>query len=290
MDAQRIVDIACATGEGPLWHPGEHCLYWLDIPPGRLYRFDPATGEHALRLDVGQAVGGFTVQDDGSFLFFGMHGRIFTWDGAEDGKQLALIEKIDNEQGTRFNDVIADPLGGVFCGTMPDADGQARLYRLDRTGDLTLVQPDVGLSNGLAFSTDGTLLFHSDTARKTVFQFDYDVASGAISKRTPFLQFDELSPDGIAMDSADHLWVAFWNGGYAARFTPDGVEEQRIELPTEHVTSIGFGGDDLRDLYITTAGGDDRTANGREAGSLFRARVDTAGRSEFRSSVYLQNA
>jgi len=40
-----IADYACQTGEGPLWHPLDKRLYWLDIPRGRMFRYDPATGQ-----------------------------------------------------------------------------------------------------------------------------------------------------------------------------------------------------------------------------------------------------
>ena len=62
MIIEPIADYACETGEGPLWHPDEGRLYWVDIPPGKLYRYDPATGAHGLVLDAGEAIGGFTIQ------------------------------------------------------------------------------------------------------------------------------------------------------------------------------------------------------------------------------------
>jgi len=33
MPPELIADYQCQTGEGPLWHPDEKQLYWLDIPP-----------------------------------------------------------------------------------------------------------------------------------------------------------------------------------------------------------------------------------------------------------------
>jgi sugar lactone lactonase YvrE len=43
---ELIADYACATGENPLWHPLEKRLYWCDIPNGRIFRYDPASGVH----------------------------------------------------------------------------------------------------------------------------------------------------------------------------------------------------------------------------------------------------
>ena len=69
MQPELIADYPCETGEGPLWHPMEKRVYWTDIPAGRVFRYDPATGTHEICY-TGDVVGGFTVQADGSLLFF----------------------------------------------------------------------------------------------------------------------------------------------------------------------------------------------------------------------------
>lgn len=46
IEPERVADTTAHTGEGPLWHPDEEQLYWVDIPAGRLYRYDPATGRN----------------------------------------------------------------------------------------------------------------------------------------------------------------------------------------------------------------------------------------------------
>jgi sugar lactone lactonase YvrE len=71
-------------------------------------------------------------------------------------------------------------------------------------------------------------------------------------------------------------------------YAPDGREVGRIELPTSRVTSAGFGGVGGRDLYITSAGGNETTAEeDPAAGGLFHLHMDIAGRPEFRSRVGL---
>ena len=58
MQPELIADCRCETGEGPLWHRQERRLYWTDIPTGRMFRYDPATGGHE-QFHSGEAVGGF---------------------------------------------------------------------------------------------------------------------------------------------------------------------------------------------------------------------------------------
>ena len=70
MEPELIADYENEVGEGPLWHPTEKRLYWIDIPPGRMYRYDPETGEHEQVYQGPSAIGGYTIQEDGSFLLF----------------------------------------------------------------------------------------------------------------------------------------------------------------------------------------------------------------------------
>jgi sugar lactone lactonase YvrE len=63
---------------------------------------------------------------------------------------------------------------------------------------------------------------------------------------------------------------------------PDGTVVGRLVLPVSRVTSCAFGGPDLGDLYVTTAGGadpSDAAAGAAEphAGGLFRCRPGVRG-------------
>ncbi|MCY4412749.1 MAG: SMP-30/gluconolactonase/LRE family protein, partial [Caldilineaceae bacterium] len=178
MIIESIADYACETGEGPLWHPDEELLYWVDIPPGKLYRYDPDTGAHGLVFDAGEAIGGFTIQEDGALLLFMARGRIALW---REGQPLEnLIDEIPAEREGRFNDVIADPAGRVFCGTMPRNGSNGVLYRLDTDGSLTVVIEDAGTSNGMGFTQDLKTFYHTNT-RRGITRYDYDIDSGQIT-------------------------------------------------------------------------------------------------------------
>ena len=114
MEPELIADTRCVTGEGPLWHPSERRVYWVDIPTGRMFRYDPATAQHE-QCYQGEVVGGFTIQADGALLLFMARGAVKIW---REGTLTEVVQEIPEERDTRFNDVIADPAGRVFCGTM----------------------------------------------------------------------------------------------------------------------------------------------------------------------------
>src|SRR5512142_2409950 len=118
MQPELICDYACEIGENPLWHPLEKRLYWCDIGTGRMFRYEPASGKPA-QFYQGETVGGFTIQADGSLLLFMAKGAVKVW---RESGLTTVIDEIPDERTTRFNDVIADPAGRVFCGTMPTED------------------------------------------------------------------------------------------------------------------------------------------------------------------------
>ena len=79
-----IADYQCHTGEGPLWHPDEQALYWVDIPRGRLFRYEPETGQHAM-IHEERPIGGYTIQADGTLLCFRDGGNVVVLDTSQNG-------------------------------------------------------------------------------------------------------------------------------------------------------------------------------------------------------------
>jgi len=280
-----VADYACECGEGPLWHPFDELVYWVDIPAGRLFRYDPASGEHALCLE-GEALGGFTIQADGSLLLFQARGAVAVW---RKGVLTPVIDEIPDERTTRFNDVMADPAGRVFCGTMATAERPGRLYRLDIDGTITKILDGAGCPNGLGLTLDRKQMYFTDSERREIYLFDYDVATGAIENRRLFtsLPKDAGCPDGMTVDEEGFVWSAIWDGHCLIRFSPDGREDRRIDFPARKVSSCIFGGPDYGDLYVTTAGGQNKAAEGHGAGGLFRLDVGVKGMPEFLSRVGL---
>ncbi len=285
MQPELIADYQCVTGEGPLWHPMESRLYWADIPEGRLFRYNPYTRIHEQIYD-GREVGGYTIQSDGSLLLFMDRCSVAVLRG--DTLDF-IVEQLPDQADNRFNDVIADPAGRVFCGTMPGPDGRpATLYRMDTDGSLTPVLENVGLSNGMGFTTDLKRMYYTDSLAHKIYLFDYDVDSGEITNQRTFVETpddDGTVPDGMTVDSEDHVWSARWDGSALYRFAPDGSEVARITFPAKKVSSVIFGGRDLTDMYVTTAGGNDKPNEGAGAGALFRINLGIRGKPEFLSRV-----
>jgi D-xylonolactonase len=285
MIPELIADCACETGEGPLWHPGEQQLYWADIPTGRMFRYDPSSGLHE-QFYRGEVVGGFTIQADGGLLLFMARGAVKIW---REGELTPVIDEIPDEHESRFNDVIADPAGRVFCGTMSTKQRPGRLYRLDTDGRLIKLLDGIGTSNGMGFTPDRQRMYYTDSAKREIYVFDYDQDTGDITNQQLFIKTPEGEgfPDGLTVDVEGYVWSARWDGGCLVRYAPDGSEDLRSDFPARKVSSVTFGGADYTDIYVTTAGGDDKPQEGPGAGGLFRLNLGFQGVPEFPSRIVL---
>jgi D-xylonolactonase len=279
-----VADHLCECGEGPLWHPDEKVVYWVDIPKGRLFRYNPADGSHEQLLE-GPAIGGYTIQDDGALLLFMAQGAIREW---RDGVLTTLLESIPGEEGSRFNDVIADPEGRVYCGTMRQGDSPGRLYRLDTDGTLTMIEEGIGCSNGMGFTPDRTGFYHSDSPAHLINLYDYDQTTGGLANKRIFVETPDDSgvPDGMTVDARGCVWSAKWDGWCLERYNTDGTLMQRLPMPAKKTSCITFGGDDYTDIYLTAARGGDKENEGPAAGSLMRMDLGIQGAPEFRSRIH----
>jgi sugar lactone lactonase YvrE len=153
-----------------------------------------------------------------------------------------------------------------------------KLYRLDGEGTVTEVLAGVTISNGIGWSPDGETVYYADTGTRRVDAFSYTSELGLHARR-PFVTFERErgAPDGLTVDADGCVWVALWGGAAVHRYRPDGSLDGAIELPVTQVTACTFGGDDLRDLFITTSRQEVAEGEQPEAGAIFRARPAVQG-------------
>jgi len=276
-----VLDIKASLGECPVWCVDEQVLYWVDINAPSLNRFDPSTGRNAAWA-MPESIGCFALRAGGGFAVALRSGIWFA--DAAGTLQEKIVDAPYDPAHHRFNDGRADRCGRLWAGTMNekrDAD-TAHLYRLDAGGACTSVIDGLAISNGLAFSPDDRVMYHADTPRRTIHQYDFDIATGALSNRRVFAHFtgDTDRPDGGAVDSEGCYWSAFYRGGKVVRLAPDGTRIGEFVIPAMCPTMCAFGGPDLKTLYVTTATqmrDPDEIARFPASGGIFAMRVDVAG-------------
>lgn len=282
MDAELFLDARSRIGEGPVWEEATGRLVWVDIPGQAVHRTDPITGTDVVRL-VGHDIGAAVPRAGGGLLLAAEDGFRALDDGTDRTQLWVAVEADDPTM--RMNDGKCDAQGRFWAGTMDrdSAPGRGSLYRLDPDGALRTMVAGVSISNGLDWSLDGRTMYYIDSLTHHVDTFDFDPATGELGERRTLVTVDAADgdPDGMTVDADGYLWVALWNGSSVRRYTPDGRLDRTLRLPVAQVTSVCFGGPDLRDLYITSAS-ENLTAEQRaeqpHAGSVFRARPGVTGR------------
>lgn len=255
----------CQWGESPIWWQG--ALYFVDIHGQRVHRYDPADGSER-SWDVGQQVGTVVPRASGGLVIAGDHGFFFL--DEETGVLTPIADPEADLPDNRFNDGKCSPDGRFFAGTINRTrqPGSAKLYRLDPDLSVHEAFGPVTTSNGIVWSADGKTAYYIDTPRRDVLAFDYDAGQLLNPRVVITTGHIEASPDGMAIDSNGHLWIAFCHGGCVSCFDPaNGNELHRIALPCLETTACAFGGPDLADLFVTT--GIHRTAKEEHAGRLF---------------------
>jgi sugar lactone lactonase YvrE len=250
-----ILDAKAETGEGPVWDERAQVLWWVDIPPGRLHRFDPAIGED-VSFEMGEPIGCLAIREPVG-LIVALKSGFYTFDPAS-GAKAQIGDPEPDRPENRFNDGTTDRQGRFWAGTMP-MDGAApsgRFYRLDPDRSWHASFDGFHTTNGLAFSPDGRTMYFADTAVgvQTVWRADYDPRSGTPSNRQVFVTTHGLAgrPDGGTVDAEGFYWMAAVGGWQLLRFAPDGTLDRALDLPVERPSKPVFGGPDLDVLYLTT--------------------------------------
>lgn len=260
----------CGLIEGPRVDAENH-LYFSDVHKGGVYRRAP-DGEIELIVPKRRGVGGIALHASGGVVVSGRNVC-----HVKDGATRIIL---DLEEALGFNDLFTDAAGRVFVGSMyfdpfstegPRKPGE--LYRIDTDGSATMLYDDVGMTNGIGLSPDGTRLYHSDTLRNQVIVHDLADDGGCRNRRI-FAKTERGAPDGLAVDEAGGVWIAAHGGGCITRFCSDGTLDRHLDVPAVFVTSLCLGGPDRRDLYIVSA---DNTNDKELHGSIFRTRVDVPG-------------
>jgi sugar lactone lactonase YvrE len=250
-----VLEHRCSLGEGPLWDAVKKRILWVDILEGEIHQFYPDRNEYKSFM-LGSMVGSMALRSSEEIIAALKTG--FTIINLETGTLRFIAHPETHLPENRFNDGKCDPAGRFWAGTMSmlNTPGAGSLYTLEADHSVVCKIKAVTCSNGLAWSNDCQTLYYIDTPTCEVVAYDYDCLTGNIDNKRSVIQIPrgEGYPDGMTIDTEGMLWVAMWDGWQVTRWNPrTGQLLKRIRLPVSNITSCTFGGDNLQDLYITSA-------------------------------------
>lgn len=268
------------VGEGPVWDYKYNRLLWIDTQ-GSVFIYTPSD-EKNREIKIDKLVGTVVPYTQDTVVV-----------ALEDGiyklnietEQLTFLAAPEGGiAGNKYNDGKCDAQGRLWVGTM-DKDctpKKANFFVYDGKNSQKVLT-DVSISNGVAWSLDNKTMYYQDTPLKTVSAFDFDETNGTISNRREVISLTENmgTPDGNTIDAEGMLWVANWEGACVTRWNPKtGELLQKIDIPALNVSALAFGGENLDELYITTASyymPEDKAPLYPEAGKLFVVKPGVRG-------------
>lgn len=243
----------CIIGEGPIWNEKENLLYFINGLGKEICMCDIYTGEFKTRpLDIDVAAIAF---DHNNRMIVSRKDGVFY---LNDDDTLEEIYDTSKYQIQYANDMKVGPDGRIYVGTQSRSrlgisdktDG--KLYCIDKSGNVTVLLDGLILSNGMDWSMDETLFFHTDSESKIIKEYAFDQSSGTISFTGKMV--DVPGVDGFTIDQNDCIWATGWGYGCVYRIDTKRMKIiDSIKTLTNAPASCGFAGNNMDLLIIVTS-------------------------------------
>ncbi|OKY25291.1 MULTISPECIES: SMP-30/gluconolactonase/LRE family protein [Thalassotalea] len=155
-----------------------------------------------------------------------------------------------NDQMNQPNDIAIMDNGILFASDPNWAENSGNLWRINTDGSTSLLEKEMGTTNGVEVSPDNKTLYVNESVQRNVWRYDLD-AKGNISNKTLFHHFEDHGMDGMRTDKAGNLYIARYGAGVVAVLSPSGQLIKTVTLSGKHPTNIAFGGKEGKQVFIT---------------------------------------
>ncbi len=251
-----IIPIHSWLGESPLWDFDQQLLYWVDILGQKIHSWDPIL-KKLMTYPLSEKVTSIALRKGGGLIATSFKGFMQFDFTTKNLTPIVLVEK--DLPNNRFNDGKCDRSGRFWAGTMDKVHWEkptGSLYYLKSNGTAVVSQKNAVCLNGIAWSLDNQTMYVIESFLYTIFAYDFDLQSGILSNKRPFISFspeEKGFPDGMTVDSEGYIWCAIGVLGKILRIDPQGQITQTFSFPVPGITSCIFGGKDLQTLYVTSS-------------------------------------
>ena len=121
------------------------------------------------------------------------------------------------------------------------SESTGQLWRIGTDGEVTLLEAEMGTTNGIEVSPDERTLFVNESAQLNVWAYDLST-KGEISNKRLLIEFPDFNMDGMRCDITGNLYVTRHGKGTVAKISPDGELLLEVQLTGKLCTNIAFGG------------------------------------------------
>jgi gluconolactonase len=165
------------------------------------------------------------------------------------------------------NDLAIDSKDRLYASDPNWKEGKGRIWRIDFDGKTTLLEDNMGTTNGIEVSPDDKILYVNESVQRKVWAYDLS-QDGQIRNKRLLIDFPDYGMDGMRCDTEGNLYIARYGKGTVVKVSPSGKVLQEITLVGKNPSNIAFGGNDGRIVYVTI----------QDQGNIEMFRVDKPGR------------
>lgn len=254
--------------EGPTYDARTHRFYWVDITNNQInwIEYDDPETIHRVKTNHPVGVIALTSQPNkllvGAKLGFGFVDLTTPIETAEIDYVLKVHTEEPDASELRFNDGYVDAKGRFYAGSMVDLGFEekpiGKLYCFDFSKNTAnVVETGLTVPNGMGWSPDNKIMYHTDSPRSTIYQYDYDLETGAMTNRRVFVKvnFEGVAvpePDGLCVSQDGSVWTAIFSTSTVQRYSPQGELLEEITFPAPRVTCPALVGPNYNELVVTS--------------------------------------
>ncbi len=163
---------------------------------------------------------------------------------------LEILPLAHNDKMNQPNDIAINDNDVVFASDPNWQAGTGQLWRIDPDGTVTLLESDMGTTNGIEVSPDNQKLYVNESVQRNVWAYDLS-AEGTLSNKKLLIRFDDFGMDGMRCDAAGNLYITRHGKGTVAIVSPEGKLIHEVQLTGSKPSNITFGGDDGKTCFVT---------------------------------------
>lgn len=157
-----------------------------------------------------------------------------------------------NSQMNQPNDIAVSPISGIIYASDPAwRDSTGMLWMVTTDGIITLLEKNMGTTNGVEVSPDGKFLYVNESIQRNVWVYDI-LPDGKISGKRLFYKFNDYGMDGMRCDPAGNLYITRHGKGTVVKLSPSGTITAEYTLRGKLCSNITFS-TDYKKAYITLA-------------------------------------
>ena len=148
------------------------------------------------------------------------------------------------------NDIAIDSKDRIYASDPNWKKGTGRIWRIGLDGKATILEDNMGTTNGIEVSPDDKTLYVNESVQRKVWAYDL-TPEGEIRNKRLLIEFPDFGMDGMRCDTEGNLYITRYGKGTVVKVSPSGKIIKEITLLGKNASNVAFGGKDGRTVYVT---------------------------------------